>query len=628
MAKFEVDLPGGTVTVEAADEMDAYNKALRMQAMPPVTQPQPQMPQAMPQAMPQEIPQSQLLTGQQGQPAFVEPTRGAFERLGTGMQKRVGEIQRGLTGAFLRGGEMIGAVAPESVQQYEQAVSAERANRSVMDAPRSAAEVIGGVMPDVALGLGAGGALRTAGRALGTVAPRSGAALETLGQSIYAPSTVPQAMLGGAIYGQTMPYASGREAVVGTGATALAGGVAQPVLRAAGLTGQPQSQLPQAQQEAARRAIEAGFEFPVSEMTGSATGRFLGEGLKALPFGRSAYDAMATGNQKTVNTIVNRSIGLPANVDLTPNVLQQVKDQAFQAYDNLTGIPSIKLDRQFGKIVDGLINTLSAGAKSTRKETGATNALKVLEDYKGYVTSGLDGEGVKQNLRALTDLAFKSGKEGKIASEAYKTLREEFENAVDRSLLAKAQSGLVKPDLIDKYRDARTRLANVFVVENAFDEATGKVSGKKIASALSKRSGYGTRGTDLETAALASEVFPSMLPSSGTAERTQAANLLNSAFSAGAGGAGMYGLMQDPLVAGLAVGSLGGPFVASQMATAKPIRDVVARRQLGAIPPDESKIAAGMRLFEERIPEPVRYGLGGGTRALLERYLNRGLLGE
>ena len=611
MDKFEVDLPSGTIEVEANNEYEAYVKALSIEqnrrSVPSLQTPRPE-----------------------GTPSPDQPLFEAGGLIAKGAQERIGEMQRGLTGQALRFGETMG-IAPEGVtQQFQQALQKEREQRSIMDQPqnRTFGEYIGGALPDVAMGLGVGGGLRAAGRGVAGAMPRTGQALQYMGESMYMPRTAPQAMLGGAAYGQTLPYASGQEALVGTGATALAGGVAQPFLRAAGLTGQASSQLPQAQQEAAKRAIEAGFQFPVSEMTGSSTGRFLGEGLKALPFGRGAYDALAEGNQKTVNTIVNRSIGLPANIELTPTTLQTVKDSAITSYDNLQNIPTIKLDQQFANSVDALIAQLSAGAKSTRGETGATKALNVLQDFRRYVNSGLDGEGVKQNLRSLTDLAFKSSKEGKIAGQAYKTLREEFESAVDRSLSNSAQSGLIRPDLIQSYRDARQKLANVFVVENAFDEATGKISGKKIASALSKRSGYGTRGTDLETAAIGSTVFPEYIGSSGTAERTQSAELLKGLFTGGAGAAGMYGAIQDPTIAALAGGSLIAPYLAGRMATAKPIRDIVARRQLGAIPPDESKIAAGMRMFEQAIPETARYGLGAGTRAMLERYLNRGLLGE
>ena len=603
MAKFEVDLPSGTVQVDADNEYDAYVKALSKQ----------------PTIQPVRMPEGAAMPG--------EPLYEAGGMLARGAQERIGEMQQGLTGKALRAGELMGIVPEEAVSAFEAGVEKRRKQASVFDKPRTIGEYIGGALPDVALGLGAGGALRAAGRGVASALPRAGQAMQYTGEAMYMPRTVPQAGLGGAMYGQTMPYASEQEMAVGTGASALAGGVAQPFLRAAGLTGQPASQLPLAQQETAKRAIEAGFQFPVSQMTGSSTGKFLGEGLKALPFGRAAYDALAEGNQKTVNTIVNRSIGLPANVELTPAVLNDVKEAAVRSYDDLQNIPTIKLDQQFVTVVDNLIKQLSAGAKSTRSETGATKALNVLNDFRKYAQSGLDGEGVKQNLRSLTDLAFSASKQGKIAGQTYKTLREEFENAIDRSLNNSAQSGLIRPELISNYRDARQRLANLFVVENAFDEETGRISGKKIASALSKRPGYGTKGTDLETAAMASNVFPEYIGSSGTAERTQSADLLKTLFTGGAGAAGMYGALQDPMVGGLAATGLIAPYLAGKAATAKPIRDIVARRQLGAIPPDESKTAAAMRLFE-KIPETARYGLGEANRAILERYLNRGLLGE
>lgn len=635
MAEFEVDLPEGTITVQANSEYEAYVKALetvrnaaRQQQAAPQAQPvqqqaaQPAAPQPSPV---QQIPQPNQLFTPREPSKLEENLMGRLETLGVGAQKRLQEAGRGAYGSILRTGESIGLVSPERLQEY----TAETERMRPEFTPRSSGEFVGGFIPDVIGGGLVGGGLKMLGRGLqATNIPgiqQAGRGTEFIGQSVIAPRTIGEAATGGAIYSQTIPYRSDREALVGIGAGAATSAAMQPVLRAVGLTPSAPTNLTAAQQEAGRRSVEAGFQYTPGQMSGSKTMQMIEEGTKALPFGRAPFEALADANQDALRRIAAVSIGLPEDAAITRSTIMDAADNALKSYGDLRTIPPIKLDKGFEQIIDRELNKLQKLPLNQRKGQGINDAIRTLQDYKKLTSSAIDGEGIEMSLKALTDDVFRSSKEGKVAAGAYKTLRNEFENAIDRQLQVQALNQAVMPEVIQNYRKGREILSNIYTVDDAFNEATGQISGKKLATQLSKRSGYGARGTDLETAALASTAFPPVIGSSGTSERQQAADLIKSAST---------GLLSGTYTGDVSTGALAAlgsavvPRVASKAMTSEPVRSIVARRQLGAVAPDEGRIAQAMRILEERVPADVRAALGNIPRTLAERYLIKGLLGD
>jgi hypothetical protein len=70
------------------------------------------------------------------------------------------------------------------------------------------------------------------------------------------------------------------------------------------------------------------------------------------------------------------------------------------------------------------------------------------------------------------------------------------------------------------------------------------------------------------------------------------------------------------------------PAIAARLATSEPVRSIVARRQLGAVAPDEGTLARAFREFETGVPSLARYGLGDVARIAAQQQAVRGLLGE
>lgn len=578
----------------------------------------------------------------------VEDRRFVAEQLQAGAGKRLSEMGMGLRGLGLRVGGALGITSPEQLTQYEQEVARTRQVMPGMGpsgelspefrrfTPSTGTELLGGLGVDLASMYGAGAALRPVQTAA-SIVPRVGPTIERgiqYGrQAITSPRTVPQAMLGGALYSQTFPFESSQEAAGTALLSAGAGGVAQPVLRAMGFAPQAESQLPVAQQDAARRAIEAGFQFTPAQMTGSRTGMFIEEGIKALPLARGAFTKLEDANQEALQNIAAKSIGLKPGVSFTADAMSDAYQNALNKFKAIEAVPAIKLDKAFEQQVDGLLKKLKKVPEAQRQQLGVPEVEAVLEEYKTFSKNAIDGETMFLGLRALGDSLFKAQKEGRVGAGAFKDLRDAFERAIERSITSPAKKNLVSPNVVKKFREGRTQMSNWFTVNESFNPATGELSGAKLSSSLARKSNFGGRNTELETAALAVRAFPRALPSSGTAERAEAASAVKQVAQGaalpllGAGATGMA--TQDPYAAFMAAGAAQTlPAVAARLMTSEPVRSVVARRQLGAIAPDEGMLARGMREFETRTPSAARFGLGDLARLYAEQEQIRGLLGE
>jgi hypothetical protein len=561
------------------------------------------------------------------------------EQIYQGAIKRLQEMYEGVKGAGLRAGSAIGLTAPETLENYEQEIAQ---RRSVMSptyqnlSPQTPLEYLGSAGVDISTMYGLGTALKPAQTVLGSVpriGPKLGSGTEYVSQSLVSPRTMGQAALGGALYSQTIPYTSGGEAAQ---SAAIAGGVGaglQPVLRAIGLAPQPTSELSPAQQQAAKRAIEAGFQFTPAQMTGSKTGMFIEEGIKALPLARGAYEKLEKSNQAALQKIAAESIGLKKGYEFTADAMQDAYNIALNKYKTLESVPFIKLDKGFQQQVDSIVAKLDKVPEAQRQQLGIPEIQKVLKEYRAFGDKAVDGETLFLGLRAINDSLFAAQKQGAVGAGAFKDLRNYVENAIERAITAPSKKNIVSPNVVKQFKEGRSQLSNWFTVNEAFNPATGEISGTKLASSLARKSNFGGRNTELETAALAVRAFPRALPSSGTAERAESASLVKQLSAASA----------LPLMGGGATSMLGGsvgdvaaaagasqvfPAAVANIATSEPVRSIIARRQLGAIAPDEGVIARAFREYETRIPQEARFGAGNISRLLIEQNRIRGLLGE
>ena len=567
-----------------------------------------------------------------------EDTRTFGQQFRTGITKRFGEIGSGLKEKALRVATGLGITDPEELKKFEDEFMRTQTVMANIGQPESlyqrykpstGPEILGSLAADISTLAGANLMLKPL--QYGASMVRGGkpveSAIEYTRGALVAPKTATQAALGGGLYAQTIPYESTGDLAQSTAISAGVSAALNPVMKALGLSPQDFSKLTPAQQQAAKRAVEAGFQFTPGQMTGSKTSMFIEEGIKALPLARSAFTKLEDANQEALQKIAAESIGLKPGLPLTPQAMEDAYLNALSKYKSLETIPSIKLDKAFGQEIDNILQTLQSVPKQQRSEFKVAKIEAILNGYKDYTTKALDGKEMFQGLKATGDQLFKAQKEGTIVAAAYKDLRAAFENAIERAIQAPSKKNLVSPDVVKNFKEGRTQMSNWFTVDEAFNPATGQVSGPKIASSLERKSNFGGRNTALETAALAVRAFPRALPSSGTAERAESAGLVKQ-IGAGLIGGGVAGAAtQDPYTAASVLGaSQLAPALVGRMLTSEPVRSTMARRQFGAIAPDEGLAASLMRRFETYTPEAVRFGAGDLARIYAQQAATKSLL--
>ena len=505
----------------------------------------------------------------------------------SGAQKRISQAGEGITGMGMRIGEMLGVTSPEQLKQYESRVQQER---SVMSptyqsmSPTGGREIAGSTMVDVLASLMGGTGLKAAKNV-----PFVGGTAEALGGAL-APTTVPQAIGGGALYSLTTPSESMSEAaskaVLGGGT----GGVTQFGLRQLGLAPKLEPNLTPQQQEVARRALEQGFQLDPTQITGYGGG--LKEGIKSrFPIAREAFTRFEENNQNQTNNIAKSLIKLAPTENLTNESMETAFKSALNNYQVLKKVPSIQGDQKFVQTVNGELSRLNKIPKS-QLSADDKKAIRVLNEYKSFGTQSISGDEAFIRSKAIGNNLFQAQKSGSgEAANAFKTLRSAFEQSIEDYLSSPAN--LMRTNgkaTLDQFKDGRKTLSNWYLIDNAFNRDTGNVSAAKLSRELAKKPTYGTTKEPIETAAQLSGAFPRAFPSSGTSERMSYGDPLSLLF-------------QSPVA------------IPAYLATSQPVRNILGQRYLGAKPEGLlGNIYGGISTAGGYLPQPARNEFG---RALM-----------
>ena len=534
----------------------------------------------------------------------AQPQEGGFF---TGAQKRGRQAVEGIRGVGLRLGEMAGVVSPEALREYEQGVAMER---SVMSptyqsmTPTGAREIIGAAAADVGSAILGGGALRAASQI-----PVVGGTAGAVGGALL-PTTVPQAAAGGALYSLTTPSQSLSETLSKAGVGGVTGGVTQFGLRQVGLAPQIPSQLTEQQKEVARRALQQGFVLDPTQITG--IGGEVKEGIKRnLPLARRAFTRLEDANQDQTNAIAKSLINVPVSTGLTNETMQTAYNAALQNYKSLETVPSIQGNKTFVDSVNAQLRKLNKVPPSQRTADDK-RAIRVLNEYKDFAAKPITGEEAFIRAKAIGDNLFQAQKSGSgTAADAFKTLRESFEQSIDDFLASPAnmmrQNG---QGVLNQFRQGRKTLSDWYLIKGAFNEETGNVSPAKLATQLSKKPTYGTTKQPIETAAMLGGAFPRAFPSSGTVEGQSFRTI-----------ADIGGLLATPI---------------TYAATSQPVRNILAQRAFGAQPQGMiGNIYGGISSVGGLAPESARTALGRALMAAEQQQINQmlapvtsGLLGQ
>jgi hypothetical protein len=285
-----------------------------------------------------------------------------------------------------------------------------------------------------------------------------------------------QATIGGALgYGLT-PDQQNREQAATFGTLT---GAATPFLEKAVrgtvnlLRGTPPSQ---GTMQAAREAQEAGYVIPPTQVKPSLINRMLEGTAGKLTTAQNA----SFKNQQVTNQLAAKSLGLPEDVVITPEVLTNLRTTAGKAYENLGATGTIKTSPKFNQALDDIKVYKDAKLAEAQFPTGKANPI--IETIDSLRSPSFDVSSAVSKINVLrndADIAYRTG--DKALGKANKEASQVLENTIENYLANTKQT-----DLLQKFKDARQLIAKTYSVENALNQTTGAIDAKKLAAQLAK----------------------------------------------------------------------------------------------------------------------------------------------
>ena len=245
--------------------------------------------------------------------------------------------------------------------------------------------------------------------------------------------------------------------------------------------------------DAITKARELGYVIPPTQANPSMLNRFM-EGVAGKI--STAQNASAK-NQEITNKLAAKSLGLPEDTVITPQVLTNLRTTAGQAYDQLGNIGVIMPNKSYYDQLDNIKKPFVATQQSFPNQTPSPVINLVNSLKTEFFDSSSAVEKIKQ-LRTQADDAFRTGNTevGRAAKQAATAL----ENTIEDHLTSTKQT-----DLLSKFRDARQLIAKTYSIEKAANTTTGTIDAKKLASQLQR--GKPLSG-ELKSIAQFSQAFP------------------------------------------------------------------------------------------------------------------------
>lgn len=251
---------------------------------------------------------------------------------------------------------------------------------------------------------------------------------------------------------------------------------------------------------------------------------------------------LSVENQRQVDSIVKRSIGMSADEPLTPESIDRVKKMAWnEGYKPLKQVGNVDMDIIFDARLDGIRKEFGAvSASFPKSEKQGINAL--VDKYRIAKFDSAEGLDQIKSLREDAKANFKNNNTG--IAKAQRAIADSLEDQIKRELLSRGD-----PDSINKlkaFEAARKRIAMASSVDNAIVEGTGSVNARKFVGDLDKG-----LSDELRTIAEFASAAPRLLPQPSNIGALQqpmqagvpGAQLMNMMMRAGGGGGlgGYYG---------------------------------------------------------------------------------------
>jgi hypothetical protein len=218
----------------------------------------------------------------------------------------------------------------------------------------------------------------------------------------------------------------------------------------------------------AERAIAEGATLPPTQVNPSMLNRLI-EGISGK---QQTSQIASVKNQQLVNEQARKALNLAPDVEITPVVLQQFRDQKGLAYDALRSNPTYYADKQFFADLNKETARLqSMKTLDVKTELDLLNNLKVMNFTGDELVNSIKRlrDSSKTNSSALASA------ENKDLGKAQKFAAQQLEALAERNL-----KNFNQPDVMKNFQQARQDIAKSYTIEKALNATTGNVSGADL----------------------------------------------------------------------------------------------------------------------------------------------------
>jgi len=225
---------------------------------------------------------------------------------------------------------------------------------------------------------------------------------------------------------------------------------------------------------AVEKAREAGYVMPPTQARGDIANRLM-EGIAGKA--STAQNASAK-NQEVTHKLVAKSLGLPEDEVILPEVLKDLRSKAGEAYAKLETIGTITPGKEYTET----LNKISG--KAVKAQEGFPNApaspiIGLVDSLKSKSFDASSAIAKIEDLRNTADKAFSSGDKtlGRAARDASNLLEDTIEKHLEKTKAT---------ELLKDFRDARQLIAKSYSVEKALNPASGTVDARQLAAQLKR----------------------------------------------------------------------------------------------------------------------------------------------
>jgi len=288
-----------------------------------------------------------------------------------------------------------------------------------------------------------------------------------------------------------------------------------------------------------------------------------GPRVRSMVAGARGPEKLAETNKGRVREIALNELDLPPTTQLnTPDAFQQARSKVAEPYDQVAKLPTMTAD----DTVRASLDRLRPDESLIGSDKYASAVNSIIDDAMAKTDAGLTGAQLLDNVKTLRQRARKvyNNKNADLAALDVADTNLAVANVLESMI----ESNVFDPKLLDRFRDARQKMARSYAYEGATDLNTGMVDVKKLARITAKDN---TLTGDIASLGQIAGNFPDVFSTKAASTWYSAPRLSRSGAAGGAGAliGSQFGLTGS-IVGGLLGGAAGeglGAWQASKIAS-------------------------------------------------------------